>query len=161
MPLRTKSAMSVRQQGRPSMLKRATPCPHDQPDPQCRVPIAGRASIPSVFPVILRASSVRIKNCNGSHDRAVCRDPAARTEQIIGLAIKVHRDTGPGLLEATYEQCLCVELRRAGVHARTAAVCDRAVCVLPGIGQWRQHDRVKRSEPFGGSRRAILRYRVE
>ena len=37
------------------------------------------------------------------------------TEQVIGLAIDVHRDTGPGLLEAVYEQCLCVELRRAGV----------------------------------------------
>ena len=37
------------------------------------------------------------------------------TEQVIGLAIEVHRNTGPGLLEAVYEQCQCVELRRAGV----------------------------------------------
>lgn len=37
------------------------------------------------------------------------------TEQVIGLAIEVHRHTGPGLLESVYEQCLCVELRRAGV----------------------------------------------
>jgi GxxExxY protein len=37
------------------------------------------------------------------------------TEQVIGLAIEVHRNTGPGLLEAVYEQCPCVELRRAGV----------------------------------------------
>jgi GxxExxY protein len=37
------------------------------------------------------------------------------TEQVIGLAIEVHRNTGPGLLESVYEQCLCVELRRAGV----------------------------------------------
>jgi len=66
------------------------------------------------------------------------------TEQVIGLAIEVHRNTGLGLLEAVYEQSLCVGLRRVGVHARTAAVCDRAVGVLPGIGQWRQHDRVKR-----------------
>jgi len=35
------------------------------------------------------------------------------TEQAIGLAIEVPRNTGPGLLEAAYEQCLCVELRRA------------------------------------------------
>jgi GxxExxY protein len=27
----------------------------------------------------------------------------------------MHRNTGPGLLEAVYEQCLCVELRRAGI----------------------------------------------
>jgi GxxExxY protein len=37
------------------------------------------------------------------------------TEQVIGLAIEVHRNAGRGLLEAVYEQCLCVELRRAGV----------------------------------------------
>jgi GxxExxY protein len=36
-------------------------------------------------------------------------------EPVIGLAIEVHRNTVPGLLEAVYEQCLCVELRRAGV----------------------------------------------
>jgi GxxExxY protein len=39
----------------------------------------------------------------------------ALTERVIGLAIEVHRNTGPGLLEAVYEQCLCVELRRGGV----------------------------------------------
>jgi GxxExxY protein len=37
------------------------------------------------------------------------------TEQIIGLAIEVHRHTGPGLLESVYEQCLCHELREAGI----------------------------------------------
>ena len=37
------------------------------------------------------------------------------TEQVIGLAIKVHRLTGPGLLESVYEQCLCYELHKAGL----------------------------------------------
>jgi GxxExxY protein len=32
------------------------------------------------------------------------------TEQIIGAAIEVHRETGPGLLESAYEECLCYEL---------------------------------------------------
>lgn len=32
------------------------------------------------------------------------------TEQIIGAAIEVHRALGPGLLEASYEECLCREL---------------------------------------------------
>ena len=37
------------------------------------------------------------------------------TEQIIGLAMEVHRAVGPGLLESVYERCLCHELRNAGI----------------------------------------------
>ncbi len=37
------------------------------------------------------------------------------TERVIGLAIEVHRHTGPGLLESVYEQFLCHELRDAGI----------------------------------------------
>ena len=37
------------------------------------------------------------------------------TEAIIGAAIEVHRHTGPGLLESTYEQCLCRELSLRGI----------------------------------------------
>lgn len=37
------------------------------------------------------------------------------TELVIGLAIEVHRHTGPGLLESVYEQCLCHELRAADI----------------------------------------------
>ena len=32
------------------------------------------------------------------------------TQQIIGAAIEVHRQLGPGLLESAYEECLCHEL---------------------------------------------------
>jgi GxxExxY protein len=32
------------------------------------------------------------------------------TERIIGCAIAVHRALGPGLLEAAYEEALCIEL---------------------------------------------------
>ena len=32
------------------------------------------------------------------------------TELVIGSAIEVHRHLGPGLLESTYELCLCEEL---------------------------------------------------
>jgi GxxExxY protein len=32
------------------------------------------------------------------------------TQRIIGCAIEVHRQLGPGLLEATYEAALCIEL---------------------------------------------------
>jgi GxxExxY protein len=37
------------------------------------------------------------------------------THQIIGLAIKVHRSMGPGLLESVYLTCLCYELKKAGL----------------------------------------------
>ena len=32
------------------------------------------------------------------------------TEAIIGAAIEVHRELGPGLLESAYEECFCYEL---------------------------------------------------
>ena len=37
------------------------------------------------------------------------------TQRIIGCAIEVHRELGPGLLEATYEEALCIELADTGV----------------------------------------------
>ncbi|HXZ02518.1 MAG TPA: GxxExxY protein [Stellaceae bacterium] len=37
------------------------------------------------------------------------------TEEIIGRAIEVHRHLGPGLLESAYEECLCLELKQAGL----------------------------------------------
>ena len=40
------------------------------------------------------------------------------TERIIGLAIEVHRHSGPGLLESFYAAALCRELERAGIRVR-------------------------------------------
>jgi GxxExxY protein len=40
----------------------------------------------------------------------------ALTERIIGAAIEVHRQTGPGLMESAYEECLCYELSQMGLR---------------------------------------------
>ena len=37
------------------------------------------------------------------------------TEKIIGIAINVHRELGPGLLESTYEACMVFELINSGI----------------------------------------------
>src|SRR5262245_10013262 len=39
----------------------------------------------------------------------------ALTSRVIGAAIEVHRQLGPGLLESAYEECLCHELRLNGL----------------------------------------------
>lgn len=38
------------------------------------------------------------------------------TEQIIGAALAVHRELGPGMLESAYERCLAFELADRGLH---------------------------------------------
>ena len=44
------------------------------------------------------------------------QDVNTLTESIIGCAIEVHRQLGPGLLEGIYESALCVELESAGLR---------------------------------------------
>jgi GxxExxY protein len=40
------------------------------------------------------------------------------TEKVIGFAMEVHRQLGPGLLESAYEECLCYELGQSGLGFR-------------------------------------------
>ena len=42
-------------------------------------------------------------------------DVDSLTERIIGCAIEVHRQLGPGLLEGIYESALCAEFQDAGL----------------------------------------------
>lgn len=37
------------------------------------------------------------------------------SKRVIGCALEVHKNLGPGLLESTYEQCLAHELKCAGI----------------------------------------------
>src|SRR5688572_1010420 len=39
----------------------------------------------------------------------------AVTDQIVGCAIAVHKELGPGLLESVYESALCIELTTASL----------------------------------------------
>jgi GxxExxY protein len=39
----------------------------------------------------------------------------ALSDRIIGSAIAVHRELGPGLLESIYEEALCIELAESGL----------------------------------------------
>jgi len=43
------------------------------------------------------------------------------SNRVIGCAIEVHRELGPGLLESTYEQCLAHELSRAEIPFKLQA----------------------------------------
>jgi len=40
------------------------------------------------------------------------------SRQVIGCAIEVHKELGPGLLESVYEEAMCCELDRVGLEIR-------------------------------------------
>ena len=40
------------------------------------------------------------------------------TNEIIGSAIEVHRNLGPGLLESTYEECMAYELQERNINVK-------------------------------------------
>ena len=45
------------------------------------------------------------------------------SNEIIGLAIKVHNTLGPGLLESSYKECLFYEIAKAGYMAEKEKAC--------------------------------------
>jgi GxxExxY protein len=47
------------------------------------------------------------------------RDPL--THRVIGAAMEVHREMGPGLLESVYQKCLARELKRQGIACQLQA----------------------------------------
>lgn len=46
-------------------------------------------------------------------------DIEALTNKIIGCAIEVHKELGPGLLESVYQECMLVELRITGIEVKS------------------------------------------
>jgi GxxExxY protein len=46
------------------------------------------------------------------------------TEKIIGAAIEVHRELGPGLLESIYEEALCYELELQQIKYKRQVPAD-------------------------------------
>jgi GxxExxY protein len=48
------------------------------------------------------------------------------TSKIIGAAIAVHKEIGPGLLESVYAKCLTSELRKKGL----AVECEKAIPII-------------------------------
>jgi len=47
-------------------------------------------------------------------DDAVIKRSNDLSNIIIGAAIEVHKNLGPGILESAYEECLCYELTQKG-----------------------------------------------
>lgn len=46
-------------------------------------------------------------------------DFKALTSKIIGAAIAVHQELGPGLLESVYQACLAIQLQEEGLSVQT------------------------------------------
>jgi hypothetical protein len=60
------------------------------------------------------------------------------TKEIIGAAIEVHRHLGPGLLESSYEVCICHELahRALGSGAKSRFRCSTKEYLLIALTSW-------------------------
>jgi len=48
------------------------------------------------------------------------RDPL--THAILGAALEVHRELGPGILESAYQECLCFELAGRGLSVQRQVI---------------------------------------
>jgi GxxExxY protein len=54
---------------------------------------------------------------------------------VIGLAIEVHKQLGPGLLESAYQECLYYEIRKAGLRVEkeiSLPICYKEITLNHG-----------------------------
>ena len=56
-------------------------------------------------------------------DSPLTRDEELIVHEIVGSALAVHRELGPGYLESFYRKAVCIEMRRRGI----AVECEKAV----------------------------------
>jgi hypothetical protein len=87
------------------------------------------------------------------------KDP--RTSPIIGAAIEVHRNLGPGLLESAYEECLCHELHLRGIYfKRQVPLPLLYIRSKAGLRIQARPDRARRNHSgIEGSRKALANLR--
>ena len=62
----------------------------------------------------MHEEDTKVLNMQGDFEK-VSPEIQALSYKIIGLAIEVHRQLGPGLLESAYQECLVYEIKNAGL----------------------------------------------
>jgi GxxExxY protein len=67
---------------------------------------------------IIHRKDAEAQSFSKSKSQSAERAEITLTERIIGAAIEVHRNLGPGLRESAYEECRCYELSHAGLNCK-------------------------------------------
>lgn len=91
-------------------------------DKQARVADLATSNAYGVFYLELARGSFRASSPRMNVDLPALE---ALRERVIGCAIAVHRELGPGLLESIYRDCMVIELKAAGLRVEQ----EHCVCL--------------------------------
>jgi GxxExxY protein len=80
--------------------------------PECI--IFSKFTVPYLLPYLLH----RVSRITTKVHKVIGMNVNVLSNIIIGCAIEVHRQLGPGLLESAYQECLLYELKLAGLYVR-------------------------------------------